>query len=154
MTQLTMSQSRENLAFKVIKKLSWHTHDGNKFKIYKDGEFDDEVDFNDKIRDLTKEEYNAVISDKYPLRIVANFDKRAWTQKYNKIIEFCDWTIELKPKTTIREMLDVIRKMPVYGYWECDPPKIFPRPKQYSFAPDDLFNEPKYMYIMELTMGT
>ncbi len=145
-------KSTQKLAFKVISKLAWHSRE-KEFKIYKDN-LDDDVEYPDRIRDLTEEELSAVVSHDFPLRIKADFDERAFSEP-NEHIEFINWSLELKPGVTIATIIETIKRMPVYGYWECKPPTLAPRIPRFPCShPEEEENEPKYMYILTLRLGT
>jgi len=130
------------LACNVISNIYWHSND-EMFRIYNDRE--DCVE-----RDLTKEELSAVVSNEYPLRIVADsFDNRAFLDSnLENAVEYVRWTVVLKPGATIQNILDVVKRMPVYGYWECDRPVLEKRESRFVFRQSEL------TYTLKLFMGT
>lgn len=140
-----MDNCPQNLAFSVISKLQWEARRGelNEFKISKDKD-GNSTNFR---RDLTEEELNAVISENYPLRIITSFDERAWPIEFENFMDFVEWTIQLQPKSTIKDMIEAIKKMPCYGGWECNPPR-------FCILPDRFKMKYEKVYLLELVFGT
>ncbi len=147
-----MCDKTHNLAFNVISRINWHYAPENRglqeLKVRKKIEYDESLSYEDNYRDLTEKELNAVISKKYPLRVVdADFDERAWPKEFEKIIDNVHWSVQLKPNSTIRDLLQVIKRMPFYGYWECKPPTL-QLVKHHYMPHNDL------VYVMKLRFGT
>ncbi len=150
-TFAAMGDKHHNLAFSVISRINWHYNPNAPLKdpkiLIKD-EYDHNLNYDDNYRDLTDEELNAVISEKYPIRLYdASFDQRAWPEEFEKTIDFVKWSIQLKPKSTIRDILKVVKRMPFYGYWECKPPTL--QILKHGYNP---WEEP--VYVMPFRFGT
>lgn len=135
------------LAFRVIENISWHTSK-SEIEIYIDK-------INYETRPLSDEELSAVVSHDFPIRIIADFDDRAFlNHDFKDRIEYVKWTIELKAGSTIKTILDVIKKMPVYGYWECQQPILKKRERRFPMITNDEYYESPHVYEMKLSMGT
>ena len=143
MTSTTMSSMNKSVAFKVIENLAWRT-EGKDIKIY--------VDRNTcETRHLTHDELSAAMPNDFPIRIVAEFDERAFPEEdFHDRIEFVEWSVELKAGSSVTNILDVIKRMPAYGYWESIRPQLARREKRFPSG----IPESSHVYILKLNTGT
>lgn len=143
----------EQLAHRVLRHICWHSREKD-VRVYK-YEIEDrsELSYEDIVRDLTQDELDAIISVKYPLLILAEFDERSFINKnMDNIVGYVSWKLELKKGAKVQDVISVIKNMPVYGYWECKPPKLYKRPLR--FPPNCGVEESNKWYILNLRFGT